>query len=292
MLGLSSIEGPVLIVGWDDVVDWVLTHGLRILLIVALLTLVYLAFRLAFPRLVRGIIFRGVEKPDEDLQKRANTLITAGLRAGFLAAVLFGVVTILPEAGVNITALLTGLGITGLALALGSQALVRDGINGVFVLAEDQYRVGDTVKVANIWGVVEDISLRRTLVRDMDGVLHTIPNSAITTVANYTRNYARVNLDLRLAYGEDLARVTAIVEAVGQELAADPAYRRWITEAPKVARIEDVSEAGVTLKVLGTTRPGRQWEVASELRRRLLAAFLAQGVRVPFPPHVMAGSGS
>lgn len=283
---------PSLIVGWEEVADWLLTHGLRILLIAALLAVTYLAFRLAFPRLVRGVIFRGMAERDEELRKRVDTLVAVGNRTAFLAAFFIAVITILPEAGVNITALLTGLGITGLALALGAQTLVRDGINGIFVLAEDQYRAGDTVKVAGVWGVVEDISLRRTLVRDTDGVLHSIPNSAVTVVSNYTRDYARVNLDLRVAYGEDLSRVGAMVEAVGRELAADPAYGGWITEAPRLARIEDVSDAGVTLKVLGTTRPGRQWEVASELRRRLLAAFLAQGVRVSFPPHVIAASGS
>jgi len=283
---------PFLIAGWDEVVDWVLTHGLRILLIASVLTIAYLAFRLAFPRLVRGVIFRDIEKPDEELKRRAHTLTAAGIRIALLVTILLALITTLAETGINIAALLTGLGITGLAIALGAQALVRDGINGIFILAEDQYRVGDTVKVSEVQGIVEDISLRRTLVRDMDGVLHSIPNSAITIVANYTRGYARVSLDLRVAYGEDLARVTAIVEEVGRELAADPAYKEWITEAPKVSRIEDVNEAGVTLKVLGTTRPGRQWDVASELRRRIMSAFLAQGVRVPFPPHVMvAGSG-
>ena len=278
---------PVLIVGWDEVVDWLLTKGLRIVLIAALLAAAYLAFQLVFPRIIRGVIFRG-KAPGEEMRRRADTLVAVGRRTAFLAAFLTAVVTMLPEAGVNITAIVTGLGITGLALALGAQTLVRDGINGIFILAEDQYRKGDTVKVAGIWGVVEDISLRRSLVRDMDGVLHTIPNSNIGVVSNYTRDYARVNLDVRVAYGEDLGRVADIIQRVGRELAADPAYRRRVTEAPNLARIEDVGDAGVTLRVLGTTRPGQQWEVASELRRRLLAAFLAEGVRVPFPPHVMA----
>ncbi len=285
---LRLAEGPFLIVGWDEVIDWLLTRGLRITLIAGLLAAAYLAFRLAFPRIVRGAIFRGIKEPDEEVRKRADTLVSVGLRTAILAAFLADVITILHEAGVNITAIVAGLGITGLTLALGSQALVRDALTGLFILAEDQYRQGDTVEVAGVWGVVEDLSLRRTLVRDMDGVLHTIPNSSIGVASNHTRGYGQVNLDVRVAYGEDLGRVAAIIDQVGRELAADPSYRRKVKEAPRVASIEEVGDTGVRLKVLGITRPGQQWEIASELRRRLIAAFLAEGVRVPFPPHVVA----
>ncbi|MBI1886597.1 MAG: mechanosensitive ion channel family protein [Chloroflexi bacterium] len=279
-------ETPFLIAGWDEVADWVLTGGLRIALIIGLLVAVYLAFRMVFPRLVRGMVLR--EEPDEELRKRVDTLVSVGNRTAFLAAFLVAVITILPEAGVNITAILTGLGITGLALALGAQTLVRDGINGIFILVENQYRQGDVVKVADVWGTVEEISLRRTLVRDWDGALHSVPNGAISVVSNYTRDYARINLEVRVAYGEDLGRASELIERVGGELAAEAGFKRYVVEAPKVVRVESVSDAGVSLRVMGVTRPGQQWDVTSELRRRILEAFVSEGIRVPFPPHVVA----
>ena len=128
---------------------------------------------------------------------------------------------ILDEVGVDITAIVTGLGIAGLALALGTQALVRDAINGIFLLAEDQYRTGDVVRIAEHTGTVESISLRRTVIRDDDGVVHSVPNGSIGVVSNYTRDFARVNVKVQVAYGEDIARVNRVIERVAQEMAKD-----------------------------------------------------------------------
>src|SRR3990172_4717621 len=176
----------------------------------------------------------------------------------------------------------------GVALALGAQALVRDTINGTFLLVEDQYRKGDVVRIAEITGAVEEITLRRTLIRDQDGVLHSIPHGTISVVSNFTRDYAQVNLEVRVAYGEDLSRVAAVIDRVGRELAADAHYKPLISEAPRTARVESVGAAGVAVTVSARTRPTARWEVAAELRRRLADAFVAEGVRVPFPPHVIA----
>src|SRR3990172_6637897 len=175
----------------------------------------------------------------------------------------------------------------GVALALGAQALVRDTINGTFLLVEDQYRKGDVVRIAEITGAVEEITLRRTLIRDQDGVLHSIPNGTISVVSNFTRDYAQVNLEVRVAYGEDLSRVAEVIDRVGRELASDAHYKPLISEAPRTARVESVGDAGVAVTVSSRTKPAARWEVAAELRRRLVDAFVTEGVRVPFPPHVV-----
>lgn len=279
-----------LIADWDQVADWLTTHGLRILLITALLAGAYLLFRSVVPGLLRAAVLRGVPERDEEMRKRVDTLIAVGNRTAFLVAFLLAVITILPEAGVNITAILTGFGITGLALALGAQTLVRDGINGVFLLAENQYRKGDVVRVADVLGTVEDLTLRRTLIRDEDGVLHSVPNGAISVVSNYTRDFARVNLEVRVAYGEDLSRVGEIIERVGKEMAGEPHFKRLISDPPKASRVESVGDLGVSLLVSARTRPGARWEVEGELRRRLADALVAEGVRVPFPPQAVVTS--
>ncbi|HEU4759857.1 MAG TPA: mechanosensitive ion channel domain-containing protein [Dehalococcoidia bacterium] len=284
---LSLVEGPFLVASWDEIETWLEHSGTQILIIAALLAAAYLLFRSVVLRVIRAALLRGVTRPDAELRRRLDTLLAVIDRTAGLVALLLAVVTILPEAGVNITAIVTGLGITGLALALGAQALVRDGINGIFLLAEDQYRKGDVVRLADVMGTVEDITLRRTILRDEDGVVHSVPNGAISVVSNYTRDFARVNLEVRVAYGEDLSRVAAIVERVGKELAADSHFKRLISEAPKALRIASVGDAGVALTVSARTQAAARWEVASELRRRLTEAFVSEGVRVPFPPHAV-----
>jgi len=288
MPALSFAEGPFLIADWDEVADWLTTSGLRILLIAALALAAYLLFRAVFPRVVRTAMLRGVARPDEETQKRIDTLVAVAERTAGLVAFVLAVITILPEAGVNITAIVAGFGITGLAVALGAQALVRDAINGVFLLAENQYRKGDVIRIADVTGAVEDITLRRTIIRDEDGVVHSVPNGVISVVSNYTRDFAQVNLEVRVAYGEDLAKVTQVIDRVGRELAADARYADLISEAPRAARIESVGDAGVTITVSARTRPSARWDAAAELRRRLADAFVAEGVRVPFPPHAVA----
>ena len=236
---------------WDEVERWLTTSGLTILLIVALLAVAYLIFRTVFPREARSALLRRAEDRDEEMRKRTETII--------------GVIDRL------------------LGLALGAQTLVRDGISGIFLLAEDQYRRGDVIRIADVTGTVEEITLRRTIIRDDDGVVHSVPNSAISVVSNYTRDFALVNLPVRVAYGEDLSRVNSVIARVGRELAADAEYSALITEPPRPWGLASVDENGVTITVRARTRPSARWEIAAELRRRLADAFVAEGVHVPFP---------
>ena len=271
---------PLLTTDWDEFQDWLTHSGKDILIILGILAVVFLVFRSVFPRIARTAITRGTA--DEEMRRRADTIIGVVYRSAGVALILIGLVTILPELGVDITAIVTGLGITGLALALGAQTLVRDGINGIFLLAEDQYRRGDVIKVADVTGTVEEITLRRTILRDQDGVVHSVPNGSISVVSNFTRDFARVNVPVRVAYGEDLSKVTAAVERVAAGLASDAHFSELIVEAPSVGPVESVGDAGITITVTARTRPSARWEVAAELRRRLAEAFLAEGIRVPF----------
>jgi len=275
---------------WDDVSDWLAGDGARILGVVAVALLIDLAIHRIVPHALRLAIERQMKgASQEEIDQRSRTLSSVFTGTGRAMISVIALLTLLPLAGVNITAIVTGFGITGLALALGAQALVRDTINGTFLLVEDQYRKGDVVRIAEITGAVEEITLRRTLIRDQDGVLHSIPNGTISVVSNFTRDYAQVNLEVRVAYGEDLSRVAAVIDRVGRELASDAHYKPLISEAPRTARVESVGDAGVALTVSCRTRPAARWEAAAELRRRLIDAFVAEGVRVPFPPHVVVG---
>ena len=148
--------------------------------------------------------------------------------------------------------------------------------------AEIRNRTGDVVRIADVTGTVENLSLRRTVIRDDDGVVHSVPNGSIGVVSNYTRDFARVNVDVRVAYGEDLARVYEVIEGVGKDMAADSRIGPLLIEPPVPGRVESVGDGGVTLSVTAQARPSARWDVAAELRRRLAEAFLAEKIHVPF----------
>ena len=275
-------------IDWDRVRDWLLTHGLRIVLILALALAADLLLRWLVPHVLRPLVQQRMRgKPDEEGQKRLHTLTSVLEGTGRAVLVAWAIFTILPEAGVTITPILASVGI---ALGFGAQSLVRDTINGLFILMDNQYSQGDVVTVAGISGRVEDVGLRRTVLRDLDGVVHYVPNGHIAVASNLTEEWSRVNLNVSVAYGEDIDRVFAIIDRVGRELAADPLFAPLIISPPRALRVESMSDTGVAIKVLGDTQPVRQWEVTGELRRRLIRAFLEENVRVPFPPHVVAAS--
>ena len=212
---------PLLTSDWDEIKD----KAPDVAFVVVVLLLAFVVFRMVFPRVARSAMMRGGHPPDDRWRNGPHDVGVVD-RTAVIAVMVIGAVTIMQEVGVDITAIVTGLGITGLALALGAQALVRDAINGIFLLAEDQYRRGDVIKVAGVTGTVEDITLRRTIVRDEDGVVHSVPNGAIDVVSNYTRDYAQVNIPVRVSYGEDLERVREVVAAAGLELSSDAHFGR------------------------------------------------------------------
>ncbi|MGD0861166.1 MAG: mechanosensitive ion channel family protein [Candidatus Limnocylindrales bacterium] len=185
---------------------------------------------------------------------------------------------------------IAGLGIIGIAVGLGTQSLVRDYLNGALILMENQYSIGDVVEIAGVSGKVEDFTLRRTTLRDQDGAVHTVPNGLVAVASNLTREWARINEDVRVVYGTDIQKATDVVDRVGRDLASDPDWSPRILEAPRVERVSQLGEFGVTLKVLGTVRASEQWAVSGELRKRLLEAFAENGVEMPQPQRVVVSA--
>jgi small conductance mechanosensitive channel len=219
----------------------------------------------------------------EELEKRSDTL-TGYLSTAVGAIVLIiAIFMILSELGVDIAPLIAGAGVAGIAIGFGAQSLIKDYLNGLFIVIEDQYNKGDVAKIAGIAGLVESVSLRRTVLRDLDGIVHSIPNGQITTTSNYTRDWARVNLNISVGYGEDLDRVMAVIDRVGREMAKDEYYGKLIKTPPKSLRVNKFGDSGIDIKILGETKPIKQWEVTGELRRRLKKAFDEEGIEIPWP---------
>jgi moderate conductance mechanosensitive channel len=194
---------------------------------------------------------------------------------------------VLGTLGLDIGPAVAGLGVVGIAVGFGAQALVRDYLNGALILVENQYAKGDVVRIAGVAGTVEDFNLRRTTLRDIDGVVHTVPNGEITVASNLTRVWARINQDILVAYDTDIDKAMQVVDDVGRQMAGEPAWKRRILEAPRVERVEALGDYGVTLKILGSVRAQEQWAAGGEFRKRLLAALQANGIEIPRPQRVV-----
>lgn len=267
------------------VARWLGPRLLRLLLIAVLAALATRVAERVTPGMVRRFLTsrRGDDAQSEEAQKRHQTLsvvLVHTLRVFILVVAFF---TVLDEFNIPVGPILASAGIVGIAIGLGAQSLVRDIIAGIFILLEDQYRVGDVVRIAGIAGLVEDINLRRTVLRDLDFIQHYIPNGQITTASNFTKEKSRVNLDIEVAYKEDLDRVMEVINRVGGEMSQDPYFGPLITEPIKALRVNAFNESGIAIKVLGETLPLRQWEVAGEFRRRIKRAFDEEGIQIPFP---------
>jgi small conductance mechanosensitive channel len=222
-----------------------------------------------------------------EVRKRMDTLETLGTNVIRVFVLLIAVVMILGELELDIGPAVAGLGVVGIAVGFGTQSIVRDYFTGALILIENQYSKGDVVTIAGVSGSVEDFSLRRTTLRDLDGVVHTVPNGEIKVASNRTRVWARINLDVTIAYGTDLERATRVVNDVGKAMAADSDWQRRVMEPPHVERVEALGEYGITLKILGLVRAQEQWAAGGELRKRLLAAFATHGVEIPRPQRVV-----
>ena len=186
----------------------------------------------------------------------------------------------------NVAPLLAGAGIVGVAVGFGGQYLIRDIITGVFLIWENQFRVGDAVCIGDVCGSVESVTLRVTVLRDLDGTVHTIPNGEITSTSNKSNGFSRINLDVGVGYGDDIDKVQKVIDKVGQELAGDTEWNAKITKAPAFLRVNNFGDSSVDVKILGETMPGEQWAVTGELRKRLKKAFDKEGIEIPYPQQV------
>ena len=269
---------------WSGVINWLTVHGWRILLIVLISLAIYFAMRHSIP-LVVGRTVKGTmkKKPKTAIKKRTDTLSGVFIQTGLGLIIIIAVFMILSELNINVAPALAGLGIAGLAIGFGAQHLVRDLFNGTLILMENQYGVGDVVQIAGIIGVVEEVNLRRTVLRDLDGIVHSVPNGEIAVASNFTKERSRMNMNVSVGYGEDLSRVITVINKVGNELAKDPEWTSRILQPPQVLRVDAFEDSGIAIKILGETKPMEQWAAMGELRLRLKKVFDEEGIEIPWP---------
>lgn len=275
-----------------DLPAW-LEPSLRIAGIVVVAVVAVMAVRFASATAVRGLLERrGTESgpgvlPAVDLERRVRTLEHLVVRVISAAILVIGVLMILRVVGIDIGPAVAGLGVVAIAVGLGAQTLVKDWLAGIFVVLENQYSRGDVVQIGGVDGTVEDFSLRRTVLRDINGTVHSVPNGLVGISSNMTRIWARVNLDVSVAYETDIDAASQLIDKIGTDLNEDPEWSARLLEAPSVVRIEALGDSSITLKVLGQVTAGQQWAVAGELRKRILAGFRANDIGMPFPRRVV-----
>lgn len=271
--------------------DWIADNRSVLVTVILVIAVTYLV-NLFGGIVVRKAVRRGIRSsahvnPTEE-KKREDTIIQIITGAMTLLIWPMALLIIIAQLGVNIAPLIAGAGILGLAVGFGAQSLVKDVINGLFIIAENQYRVGDVVKLNDTSiGVVENITLRATVLRDLDGIVYTMPNGNIELTANYSKEKSGINLDIGVSYSDDLEKVIKVINKVGKEITADDEWKSKIIEPPQFLRVEDFADSAVVVKITGTVQPLAQWEVTGELRKRIKIAFDNAGIEIPFPQRVI-----
>lgn len=266
---------------------------LPIVMIIVLALVIIRLSNLAVHGIVKALLDRessegtAQELSAVEIKKRMDTLdhLAGNVIRAFILVI--AVVMILDQLNLNVGPAIAGLGVIGIAVGFGAQSLVSDYFNGALILLENQFSIGDVVELAGVSGEVEAFSLRRTTLRDLSGTVHTVPNGEIRVASNRTRVWARINEEVQVAYGSDIDHVVKTVNAVGQAMFEDGEWRRRLLEPPAVLRVQTLGDSGISIKVLGTVRAADQWAAAGEFRRRILAAFAAESIEIPFPHRVM-----
>jgi small-conductance mechanosensitive channel len=236
---------------------------------------------------VNAAIQRQLERLSRDAQQarsaRVRTLLPmlrTVLGLVLLVVVLF---TLLTEIGVNVAPLLAGAGVLGLAIGFGSQTLVRDLITGIFLLMEDAVAVGDVVTLGGLSGTVEQLSIRAIKLRALDGAVHIIPFSAVSTVTNMTRDFSFAVVDISVGYGEDTDRVAEVLREIGREMRAEAKWNKPVRDEIEVMGVERFAESAVVIRARVKTEPAMRWAVGRELNRRIKMRFEEMGIEIPFP---------
>lgn len=272
---------------YESLLPWLGTHGVEIILVVLAVFVVKKFGHIAIEKIVRQSVPAGSFDRPEDEQAREDTLIQ--ILDGVISVLVWVVacMLILSSLGVNIAPLLAGAGLVGVAVGFGAQYLVRDIITGLFIILENQYRVGDIVCLDDTCGSVEKVTLRTTILRDMDGVVHYVPNGEIKRTSNKSMDWANVNLVVGVSYGDNLDKVEEVINRIGQELAEDDKWKDKILEAPCFLRVSELNSSSVDIRIIGRTTPSDQWAVKGELRKRLKQAFDKEGIEIPYPHTVI-----
>jgi len=270
-----------------NLIDWLSDDGLKVLAISIAAFIIIKIVNKIIRKTIRVLLAVKQEAESLGEVKRQQTLERIMMGVATVSISTIALLMVLQQIGLNIGPILAGAGIVGLAVGFGGQYLIRDFITGLFIVLENQYRIGDVVNLDDTGGLVEDITLRMTTLRDLNGTVHHIPHGDIKRVANLSKTFSRVNINIGVSYKADLDQVIAVINKVGNELALDENWREKIITPPQFLRVDEFGDSSIAIKIVGETQPIKQWEVSGELRKRIKVAFDKVGIEIPFPQRVI-----
>ena len=275
---------PTLLRDWREDTMTFLRHDAPKIVLVTLVSFVLIRILRLVTSKITALHTRRL--PSGISAQQIRTLASVITSVGVFVILFVAILEVLSLLGLNLGPLLASAGIAGLAIGFGAQTLVHDFINGFFILLENQYDLGDVVRLAGVKGTVEDMSLRRTVLRDDDGTLHTVPNSQITIVSNATRDWSQLTMRVVVAYSEPSDKIVKLLKSIGEDLRHDPAFADDIVGDIQVPGIDRVGNGEAEYLMLVKTRPNRQYGASRELRRRIKDCFHANNVQTAGPGRV------
>ncbi|HMT18454.1 MAG TPA: mechanosensitive ion channel family protein [Candidatus Saccharibacteria bacterium] len=275
----------------QDADEWFTRNYQALLHICIILLFCWILSRLAhglLSRLLKRIIRRDLYPTKNDREKRVKTL--SGLGSALIRFVIWvtGGISIINILGVNTAPFLASAGVLGVALGFGAQKLINDLVSGIFIILENQYRVGDFVELEGVSGTVEDVTIRTTVLRDLNGAVHHVPNGAIVVSTNRSMGFGQINLDIAVDPKTNLKKLESVIDLVGKAVAEDPELADEIIEAPQFSRVSDFTGSAITVKVLGKTTGGKQLEIKSIFYRKLKNAFDKEGIDLAITPSLLS----
>jgi len=277
MMGFSSLD----FFEFENIWETLIRIAIVVVVLIALIVIV---------KLISGKLRRYVSKKISDdkvdIKKRTYTVNSVISNAIIVASVVTALLIIAGELNIQITPILASAGVLGIVIGFGAQSLIKDIINGLFILFEQQYQIDDIITVGEVSGIVEKISLRTTVLRDIEGIVHYIPNGEIKTVGNRTQGWARAVIEVGVHYSENIDKVILTLEEVFDDLLKDKKYKKCILERPTIlgnGGVDDLADSAVMFKIICKVIPPNQWDIARQLRKRIKNKFDEKGIEIPFP---------
>lgn len=266
---------------------WAVEHGTRILIIIVIAFILEKISCRIISKTVRVTVRSNHFSTKEAERQRENTLTRIFNWTARILILVIGTLMVMQEIGIAIGPVLASVGIVGLALGFGGQYLIRDIISGLFIILENQYRIGDVVDFDGTDGSVINITLRMTTLKNMDGNIHHVPHGEIKKVTNMTKDFSKINLNIRVSYESDLQQVIDVINTVGLLMTQDPEWKDKLISPPVFLRVDDFLDYAIVVKVVGDTQPFQQWNITGELRKRIKIAFDEAGIVMPYPQRVI-----
>lgn len=268
----------------EKFINWFLSSGFRIVIIIVAAYILLRVVNKIINRLETTLAARNGEMMSAlEKERRIKTITSLLKHIVFIFVFAVAGIMVLKEFGMDIGPIIAGAGIIGLAISFGSQNLVRDVISGFFMILEDQIRVGDIAQINGTAGTVEEINLRTSVIRDLEGTVHVFPNGVISQLANKSKGWSRYVIDVGVAYHENVDYVIETLKKIGEEMEKDEHFGTLILEPLDILGVDNFGDSAVVIKCMIKTQPLKQWEVGRELRRRIKNRFDELGIEIPFP---------